>query len=143
MGLGTRGPWCVLSESEEGLLSSIVSSVRADTEESSLSSPTKGMLLTEGSTGYKTIVVQSGSNWITLRTVRSLITFVEIRFTNMFPKSVSLYCSLIYPSKPHAFLTSLISSSSELGIPLRSSILTLLSSLSDPGAAGVRLQMLS
>lgn len=120
---------CVLNDSGEQLLRIMVSSVCADPEEeSSLFCPPEGMLLIVGSTGYKTIVVVSGSNWTTLITERSVITVVEVRFTNMFPKSVSLYYSLMCPPNPHAFLSSSMSSSIDLGIPLRSSILTLLSS---------------
>lgn len=44
----------------------------------------------------------------------------------MLPKSVSWYCSLMYPSIPHTFLTSSISSSTVLGTPFGSCILTLL-----------------
>lgn len=49
-----------------------MSSVCADPEvESALSSPTEGLLFIVGSTGYKTIVVDSVSKWRTLITVRS------------------------------------------------------------------------
>lgn len=44
-----------------------------------------------------------------------------------FPKSVSLYCSRIFPSNWHVFLTSSMSSSTEFRIQLRRAILTLLS----------------
>ena len=59
-----------------------MSSVCADPEkELSMSSPTEELILIVGSTGYKTIVVVSGSNWTTLITVRSL-KGLEAGFTN-------------------------------------------------------------
>lgn len=69
----------------------------------------------------------SVADGMTLMVVRSLIMEVEFKFTNVPPKSTSLYCSLIPPATLHDSLTCSMSSSTVSGTLDRSILSELLS----------------
>ena len=123
--LNSFGQGSVRSLSEEVLLSMTVSSesvcVDKELESRSLKS---GWTLSMNSR----MISVSGTDGMTLMMARSLIEEVELKLTNVPPKSISLYYSLMPPVSLHASLTCSMSSSKLSGTSGRS-ILSELSSL--------------
>lgn len=71
-------------------------------------------LTSDGTLSMKLRMI-SGADCMTLIVVRSLIMEVELKLTNIPPKSMSLYCSLMSPESLHMFLTCSMSSSTVSG----------------------------
>lgn len=115
----------VLNESEEELLSSVVSSVLKSYRNVHCSDYVQVCYTLGGQLCTRQQLMKLG---LTLKTVGSLMTSVDVLHTNTFLKSVFLYCNLMYFPNSHEFLTSSMSCPTEVGTPFCSCIRTLFSS---------------
>lgn len=113
----------MIVSSESACVDKELESVRADKELESRSLKSSGTLSMNSK-----MISSSETVGMTLMVVRSLIEEVELKLTNVPPKSISLYCTLMPPVSLYASWIHSVSSSTVSGTSGRS-ILSELSSL--------------